>query len=147
MMYSLVKSRIPAGRLSAQRLLLLLFFICRKWGSGLCICVLLYFGTEYQNARSFEIILQIHLLICYLLDVIIYLFIELTLFVSYAFMFVTAGLRFVPNKPEIKKKEVIIIRLLEDKPHVQTFSFVFKDRNRPHANKQFSNKKYVLIQE
>lgn len=109
MMYSLVKSRIPAGRLSAQRLLLLLFFICRKWGSGLCVCVLLYFGTEYQNARSFEIILQIHLLI-YLLDVIIYLFIELTLFVSYAFMFVTAGVRFVPNKPEITKKEVIIIR-------------------------------------
>lgn len=67
-MYSLVKSRIP----SAQRLLLLLFFICRKWGSELCVCVLLYFGTEYQNARSFEIILQIHLLICYLLDVIIY---------------------------------------------------------------------------
>lgn len=140
MMYSKVKSRIPAGRLSAQRLLLLLFFICRKWGSGL------YFGTEYQNARSFEIILQIHLLICYLLDVIIYLFIELTLFVSYAFMFVTAGVRFVPNKPEMKKG-VIIIRLLEDKSHVQTFSFVFKDRNRPHANKQFSNKKYVLIQE
>ena len=45
------------------------------------MCVLLYFGTEYQNARSFEIILQIHLLICYLLDVIIYLFIVLTLFV------------------------------------------------------------------
>lgn len=74
------------------------------------MCVLLYFGTEYQNTRSFEIILQIHFLICYLLDVIIYLFIELTLFVSYAFMFVTAGVRFVPNKPEIKKKEVIIIR-------------------------------------
>lgn len=111
------------------------------------MCVLLHFATEYQNARSFEIILQIHLLICYLLDVIIYLSIELTLFVSYAFMFVTAGFRFIPNKPEIKKKGVIIIRLLEDKPHVQTFSFVFKDRNRPHANKQFSNKKYALIQE
>jgi len=99
--------------------LLLLFFICRKWGSGLCVCVLLYFGTEYQNARSFEIILQIHLLICYLLDVIIYLFIVLTLFVR-------TRLCFVPNKPEIKKKGVIIIRLLEDKPHVQTFSFVSK---------------------
>ena len=73
------------------------------------MCVLLYFGTEYQNTRSFEIILQIHLLICYLLDFIIYLFIELTLFVSYTFMFVNAGLRFVPNKPEMKK-EVIIIR-------------------------------------
>ena len=89
------------------------------------MCVLLYFGKEYQNALSFEIILQIHLLICYLLDFIIYLFIELTLFVSYAFMFVTAGVRVVPNKPEMKKG-VIIIRLLEDKSHVQTFSFVSK---------------------
>ena len=72
-------------------------FSCVGSGGAGCVCVLLYFGTEYQNARSFEIILQIHLLICYLLDFIIYLFIELTLFVSYAFMFVTAGVRFVPK--------------------------------------------------
>ena len=41
-------------------------------------------------------------------------------------IFVTAGLRFVPYKLEIEKKEVIIIRLSESKRHVQTPSIVSK---------------------
>lgn len=48
--------------------------------------VYFHFGTEYQNARSFEIVLEIHLILCYFSDVIIYLFILLTLLVYYAFV-------------------------------------------------------------